>query len=74
MIKHVLLLMHAMKMAKNDRDCGGEKNEVEQKCRRQFSLRLFLHSVNRKHHGKCIRELNGMCLSGNSSCPNWQKK
>ena len=60
---------HPTKVAQQNRKCNDEKDEVDQKCQRQFMACLFLHSTNCENCSKCIEELNDMCLSGSDNHP-----
>ena len=63
-----------MKIAEKDINCSSEKDEVKQKCRNKFLVCVFLHGANRKHHNKCIEELNNVHLRGSNNHPKTVKE
>ena len=60
---------HPMKLAQQNNKCNGKKDEIEQKCWRQFMACSFSHGANRKCCSKCVEESNDMCPSGSDTCP-----
>ena len=45
-------------MVEADKECTNEKDKMQAKSRRMFSVCSFSPGTNRKHHGKCIDESN----------------